>query len=278
MDIRNTLLMAGIRNDSPFIVDIALFLGANPNHTEQDKYLPEKTSALKDALQYVGKNSEKIAFKLIDKGARINLPEIKENLLYTAVQHYDNPHLVDVMVKNGGDLMRGSGVFGRPPMLEALAVGHFKAAQKLLDFGTPLDITDAIGKTALMESTTHNQHDVMEYLLSNGADVHKKDNFGETVAHYAVKAIGLKQSKTKQQNALKTLWMLKTAGANFFEPNKKGETAFVQARNTKVADAPEFRPFFNKLFQETSIEWRKSDAEQRQIRADYAKRKQKGRD
>jgi len=36
-----------------------------------------------------------------------------------------------------------------------------------------------------------------------------------------------------------------------------------------------FKP---KMFQEASAEWTKNDAEQRQIRADYTKRKQKERD
>ncbi|MBQ4084288.1 MAG: ankyrin repeat domain-containing protein [Alphaproteobacteria bacterium] len=278
MRIRDALLLLSIHEDSLKMMKVALFLGANPNYTEKDEYFPEETSALKDALRYGRKNGEQMALTLIEKGAHVNLPQIKENLLHTAVQHYDSPRLVEEMVKYGGDLIKGSGPLRTPPLTEALSVGHFKAMQKLLDLGSPIDVTDANGRTPLMECVRKGQHDVLEYLLTNGADIHKKDNFGETVAHYAVRSVGLKKDEKKNKLQLKTLRMIKEAGVDFFEPDKTGKTAYALARELKIDGNPFFRPFFNKMFQEASAEWTKNDAEQRQIRADYTKRKQKERD
>ena len=95
---------------------------------------------------------------------------------YLATKH---PHFVDAV---GGNY--------RFPLLAALARGHIKVAELLLEHGANTDVRGAEGKTILLMALSwledhHNLLNTVEFLLTHGADVNARDDTLTSPLHLA---------------------------------------------------------------------------------------------
>ena len=57
--------------------------------------------------------------------------------------------------------------------------------KELLDQGMPVDITDGLGKTALIYACEQGYLEMAKFLVDTGADVNIKDVYGHTPSFYA---------------------------------------------------------------------------------------------
>ena len=70
--------------------------------------------------------------------------------------------------------------------IRAVCDGEVSKVKEMLDVGVPVDSEDGVGLTALQWAAWKNRTDVMELLLSRGADVNKQsDCYHATALHLA---------------------------------------------------------------------------------------------
>ena len=63
--------------------------------------------------------------------------------------------------------------------------GDLETLQRVVQRGTPIDAIDKKGETALMRAANKNHMNIVRWLLDRGADVNRKDVYGEYPLSYA---------------------------------------------------------------------------------------------
>ena len=71
--------------------------------------------------------------------------------------------------------------------------GNVKIAKYILDAGIPIDQRNSHKETALIIAINNNQYEMMEYLLSKGANPNLQDKYGNTSLHYVAKSSSNKE-------------------------------------------------------------------------------------
>ena len=90
----------------------------------------------------------------------------------------------------------------------------------MLQEGVPVDCVNCWGnQTALFPAARYNRTDVIRLLLQKGADVNKRDRFGDTPVHYAA-----------MDNSTEAIAMLIEHGASINITNNRGDKPIDTAR------------------------------------------------
>ena len=132
---------------------------------------------------------------LISKGADVNLVD---NRNQTALDRVSGPvgtgnkEIADLLRKHGGKT--GEELKAELPKLEieqsllqAIKAGNIEAVKQHLEAGTDVNASDNLGRTALHKASGwQGQSEIVELLISNGADVNAKRSDGAIPLHYAV--------------------------------------------------------------------------------------------
>ena len=72
-------------------------------------------------------------------------------------------------------------------LLQAIKAGNIEAVKQHLEAGTDVNASDNLGRTALHKASGwQGQREIVELLISNGADVNAKRSDGAIPLHYAV--------------------------------------------------------------------------------------------
>ncbi len=91
------------------------------------------------------------------------------------------------LIPLSGDIKTVCSSDGRNLLHYAAAAGALKAAEKLIDYGIPIDSVDNNGSTALHFAVKAKHKALVEQLLKSEADPHEMDNSGETPLSMALK-------------------------------------------------------------------------------------------
>ena len=159
-----------------------------------------------------------------------------------------NTYAVEILIDAGLDVNE-PGWEGRTPLM---LTRHPKVAELLLCRGAELEARDPVGWTALMHSAWQGNIEIMEVLLSHGADVNVQDlveKWTPLIAACASDIISimdiLGQKKhgrplTDRPTLSETVKLLVEGGADVNRADVRGRTAAWHALNYKCLDIVEF--------------------------------------
>ncbi len=126
-------------------------------------------------------------------------------------------HLLEIVNKNDA-LLRQTDLY---KLQRAIKAGDLDMVMKIaslpnidIDLPSPIENMPA-GTRPIHIAARHNQHQILDYLVKQGADIDGKDNLGNTAAHIAA-----------HYNHLQIFRTLKLNGANFWLENNYQETPF----------------------------------------------------
>jgi pectate lyase len=124
-----------------------------------------------------------VAEYLIAHGANVDGREGQWTPLQEAA--YYSKEMVELLLAHGANINEG----GWPPLHSALDAERFDILELLLTKGADVSIKDDKGRTPLHIAAWYAAHDnpkMVELLLSKGADINAKDSSGKTALGYAV--------------------------------------------------------------------------------------------
>ena len=118
---------------------------------------------------------------LINQGRDINhIDEHGGTALLYAIQD-NNPEMVGMLLKKGANPNLASTVKeNATPLMFAVQSNNLTILKNLLEKGANPNMADKDGRTALMGACFYGTTKAVEILLAAGADIHAKDNFGNT--------------------------------------------------------------------------------------------------
>jgi len=117
------------------------------------------------------KNMDSINYFIDNKieVATISAEGLKWSALLEAVKFFDEPDIIDLLVKKGADVNQKS-VSGWTPLMFAVRVNKIKLIKRLHQLGADLNSVNESSMTALDIAQTLNYTDIIEFLKSSGAN------------------------------------------------------------------------------------------------------------
>lgn len=244
-DLGATALWTASMNGSSAMVRRLLQAGANPNLGLLAGETPVMVAARSGAPEVVA--------QLIGKGANVNVRGARDQtaLMWAVAQHH--PDVVKVLLAHGADIHAKSEVWsqvmavsphgfadynrniphgGETALMFAARVGDLPSAQLLLAAGANVNDTDAWGVSATTLAAHAGFTEVVEFLLSKGADA-SAEVAGFSALHCAImrrdeKMVAALLDHGANPNApLRTWTPTRRSSADFnFEPPLVGSTPF----------------------------------------------------
>ena len=131
------------------------------------------TAAMKDATADV--------IDLLEKGADVNAKGEYSGWspLFMAARN-GNIELLNLLLSYGADASAKSSVRNRTALMEAVRRRKGEAVKALLTAYPDVDAVDWEGYTVLMFAAISGQHDIVNILVTHGADVNVKNKFGSS--------------------------------------------------------------------------------------------------
>ncbi|EAX98942.1 ankyrin repeat protein, putative [Trichomonas vaginalis G3] len=203
-----------------------------------------RRTALNYAVKY---DSKEVAELLISYGADVNLCNKYSNILIDAITN-ENKEMVDLLVSNGADV-NFIGDDGHFPLHQAVKVCSREIIKLLIEHGANVSAiykSKGTMKTAIhfaVENLISEDNDkdiisklkeIIEFLISNGADINAKVRNGTTPLHIAAKNL--------HKDAIE---FLISHGADFNSSDDFGKTAFHYAV-TEILNTSSFCKRINK--------------------------------
>ncbi|NBW56874.1 ankyrin repeat domain-containing protein [bacterium] len=120
-----------------------------------------------------------------------NIPNIyfvnrkHQNLLHFAALS-NNVAIANLLLKKAPALLNLSDLYGKTPLHVTIAYEHLSFFNFLvIEQGCNIEISSNDGNTPLLEAARFDQIEMIKILLTKGADIHKKNILGESIAHMA---------------------------------------------------------------------------------------------
>lgn len=171
---KRALHLAAIGGDAPF-ARLLLKNGADPTVAE-DSGLTPLHAAARDG------NAE-ICEALIEHGADINETDSEGwTPLHVATSHRKRP-LVDILLSRGAEIRPNDD--GRTPLYLAVLWGNFPIVEQLVERVDKFGVEDMMTGTALHLAVLSRETDMINLLLSKGADPLQLDGYGRTCIDWA---------------------------------------------------------------------------------------------
>lgn len=129
---------------------------------------------------------------LISNGADVNIrTNMGETALYLSTWvTYNHPNIMQLLINSGANLSTSNECFGWTPLHFASMNGNYRAVKLLINNGSPIDIQDSQGQTALHHAADAEycscSFEIVCLLIKNKSDVSIKDNKGQTALHIAL--------------------------------------------------------------------------------------------
>jgi len=95
--------------------------------------------------------------------------------------HQKNSKTIELLLNKGADINGIGGKNGETPLMVASRKGSFDIVRLLVDEGADINASGAYGDTALLAAAWTCQNEIAKYLIKNGARVNAKNvNYGST--------------------------------------------------------------------------------------------------
>ena len=139
--------------------------------------------------EVVGRGDTTLALKLIKGGASPNLPDENGTTPLMTACRSGNIPIVTFLLANGATADQPRSPKGRTPLMISCAYyGGITITKLLIVHGADVNASANDGTTPLMLAAKNAKLDVVEYLVSKGANASKKDAAGSIALDYAQKA------------------------------------------------------------------------------------------
>lgn len=190
------------------------------NNGEIVKYLIEKgaegelSELLMLAVRY-GKELTKSVKVLVNKGANVNkvsgpyeYPYVNDTVLIIAAQN-NYMEIVKILLENGANFEvkchSRSWCLGKNTLIYAATIGNLDIVQVLVTKGADINVQDKTGNSALMMAARNGHETVTQFLLDNGANVNLINDDGYSALIYATEK---GQEQIAQQLRAKGAYMI----------------------------------------------------------------------
>lgn len=137
---------------------------------------------------------------LINNGANLIAKDKDGNTaLHLAAAFNPNQNIITALIDNGLN-PNAKNRFGQTPLhLSAFNNKNLKITQNLLDYGADINAKDNLSRTPLMAAAIAENNEMMQYLISRGADIKLFDNNNLNVLAYHNKTSYLKKDEFNQK-------------------------------------------------------------------------------
>lgn len=191
---------------------------------------PDKEAIEKGLKMPPAEKKLEIGRMLIAAGAEVNYRNAWGGTALQWAADEGNPEMVKLLLASKADPNLGD-QHGLTPLIAAAhydGPAHFQIAEQLIRAGAKLELSDAIGKTALMASTNNYGPAMTSALIKAGAKVDAADRDGFTALMYACR---LGRAETAK--------VLIDSGAGINAKSKDGRSALQIARDAGFKPAIE---------------------------------------
>ncbi len=152
-------------------------------------------------------------------------------VLHNVVRKPNQEEIIAYFLAKGADVNQAN-EDGVTPFMNAVAGRDLPLIQSLADKVKNIDATNKKGETALAIAVAGSSPDVVDFLLSKGADVKSIDGEGNNLGFYLVKGYRPANSRPAQTGAsqkdefIEKLNLLTAKGLSLAAPQKNGNTLF----------------------------------------------------
>ena len=174
-------LMQAVYYDNLELVSLLLEAGAQVNLTAIRDETPLHLTL--GSINSPASNSDLIAQRLIQAGAKLNERDAKGSTLLNKSVFFNKPKIFTVLLSAGADVNLPNNN-GCTPLCNAAGLSRTAMARQLISAGADVNLASNIGWTPLINAAVNNSPSLVALLIASGADVNKADNDGLTPLHY----------------------------------------------------------------------------------------------
>lgn len=193
---------------------LPVFWAASSNKLDMVKYLVEQKGIdvnIKDDLGFcplksaIERGGYDVAKYLLDKGADINVKMENHQSWLGIASESNNTELVKLLIDKGCEINEFDD-FGNTPLITAVGHGNFDVVKVLVENGAKLNPglctreSCTSSGTAPLHAASWRSPVMVEYLISKGSDINKKDNNGNTALHSAVQSDSIRSVEILCEN------------------------------------------------------------------------------
>ncbi|UFH50866.1 ankyrin repeat domain-containing protein [Pseudomonas sp. KNUC1026] len=170
--------------------------------TDQPTVMTEEESlAFAQQVLEVARHGDAVMLeRLLGKGLPANLKDHKGDSLLMLASYHGHAQATEVLMRYGADPMMANDR-GQLPIAGAAFKGDLAVMRALVEGGAPVDGTGADGRTALMMAAMFDRVEMIDYLLTQGADLQARDAQGIDAAG-AASAMGAQRARQHLQALL----------------------------------------------------------------------------
>jgi ankyrin repeat protein len=190
-------------------------------------------SILGGSVVAVRHNGELVRFSRDDQlGFVVRLSRLESGLKFSDETTTKALERAKRLIHEGANINARIGYEEETPLFIAVHEESAQMVNFLLSQGADISIRDRVGRTALHTAAWYGRIEPLQLLLAAGADPKLTDDDGQTPLHLALLPdfSGLGPDLPKRQDAVR---LLLEAGAKVTTPNKKGQTPLDLAKEVK---------------------------------------------
>ena len=159
----------------------------NDNNSKEKtkKNKPKRYSTFKKIIEYLESNNIPL-FEILDHNPFQKKPyQISKGYEFLEAVKFQNYKFVRDALQTSTDFLFVFDYFGQTCYHWAAKLGNIKMLTLLLEYGMHLNQKDFKGRTPLYLAAVNNNRKVCDFLLKNKANIHLKDNFGNSASDVA---------------------------------------------------------------------------------------------